>query len=144
MFPTQWNKCWELLEWTESFRIEIREIREKEENRKDFQVSIFASNYVTLGFSCGSVGKKSTYFGRPGFDPWVGRRERLPSIPRVLQFSGLENSMDCIVHGVAKSQTQLSESFYVTLEKSFILGISYWICGIKGLIRSEVFKLVWH
>ena len=25
-----------------------------------------------------------------------------------LQYSGLENSMDCIVHGVAKSQTQLS------------------------------------
>ena len=44
--------------------------------------------------------------GKPGFDPWVGkipwRRERL-------QCSGLENSMDCIVHGVAKSQTRLSE-----------------------------------
>ena len=26
-----------------------------------------------------------------------------------LQYSGLENSMDCIVHGVAKSQTQLSD-----------------------------------
>ena len=26
-----------------------------------------------------------------------------------LQYSGLENSMNCIVHGVAKSQTQLSE-----------------------------------
>ena len=25
-----------------------------------------------------------------------------------LQYSGLENSMDCVVHGVAKSQTQLS------------------------------------
>ena len=25
-----------------------------------------------------------------------------------LQYFGLENSMDCIVHGVAKSQTQLS------------------------------------
>jgi len=25
-----------------------------------------------------------------------------------LQFSGLENSMDCTVHAVAKSQTQLS------------------------------------
>ena len=41
------------------------------------------------------------------FDPWVGkihwRRERLRS-----QYSDLENSMDCIVHGVAKSQTQLS------------------------------------
>ena len=26
-----------------------------------------------------------------------------------LQYSGLENSMDCIVHGVAESQTELSE-----------------------------------
>ena len=26
-----------------------------------------------------------------------------------LQYPGLENSMDCVVHGVAKSQTQLSD-----------------------------------
>ena len=26
-----------------------------------------------------------------------------------LQYSGLDNSMDCTVHGVAKSQTRLSE-----------------------------------
>ena len=26
-----------------------------------------------------------------------------------LQYSGLENSLDCIVHGVAKSQTRLSD-----------------------------------
>ena len=32
-----------------------------------------------------------------------------------LQYSGLENSIDCIVHGVAKSQTQLSDfHFYIT------------------------------
>ena len=31
-----------------------------------------------------------------------------------LQYSGLENSMDCIVHGVAKSQTQLSD-FHLNL-----------------------------
>ena len=33
-----------------------------------------------------------------------------------LQFSGLENSMDCIVHGVTKSQTQLSD-LHFQLEK---------------------------
>ena len=27
----------------------------------------------------------------------------------LLQYSGLENSMDCTVHGVAKSQTRLSD-----------------------------------
>ena len=44
---------------------------------------------------------------RPWLNSWVGkipwRREQIP-----LQCSGLENSMDCIVHGVTKSQTQLS------------------------------------
>ena len=49
---------------------------------------------------------------RPGFNPWVGkiswRRERLS-----LQYSDLENSMDCIVHGVEKSRTQLS-NFHFT------------------------------
>ena len=29
-----------------------------------------------------------------------------------LQYSGLENSMDCIVHGVAKSQTRLSDFLF--------------------------------
>ena len=47
-------------------------------------------------------------WGRPGFDPWVGKipwkRKGYP-----LQYSGLENSMDCIVHKVAKSQTPLSD-----------------------------------
>ena len=26
-----------------------------------------------------------------------------------LQYSGLENTMDCVVHGIAKSQTRLSD-----------------------------------
>ena len=37
---------------------------------------------------------------------------------RPLQYSGLENSMDCIVHGVAKSQKQLSDFHFVS-EQSF-------------------------
>ena len=32
-----------------------------------------------------------------------------------LQYSGLENSMDCIIHGVAKNQTLLSD-FHFTME----------------------------
>ena len=45
---------------------------------------------------------------RPGFNPWVEkipwRRKRLPA-----PVFCLENSLDYIVHGVAKSQTQLSD-----------------------------------
>ena len=45
--------------------------------------------------------------GRPGFNPWVGRSPgEGKGCP--LQYSGLENSMDCVVHGVTKSRTQLS------------------------------------
>ena len=36
------------------------------------------------------------------------------------QFSGLENSMDCIAHGVAKSQTRLSDfHVHVTLDSTY-------------------------
>ena len=30
-----------------------------------------------------------------------------------LQYSGLENSVDCIVHGITKSQTQLSDFHFL-------------------------------
>ena len=32
-----------------------------------------------------------------------------------LQYSGLENSMDCIVHGVAKRQTRLRDFHFTSL-----------------------------
>ena len=46
--------------------------------------------------------------GRPGFDPWVGI---VPGEGKgyPLQYSGLQNSMDCIVYGVTKSETRLSD-----------------------------------
>ena len=58
-----------------------------------------------MGFPCGSAGKESACNAEdlssiPGF-------ERSPGEGKVylLQYSGLENSMNCIVHGVAKSDT---------------------------------------
>ena len=64
--------------------------------------------YYIMGFPCGSAGKESAFSeGDLGSIPGLGRspgeRKGYP-----LQYSGLENSMDCIVHGVAKSQTRLS------------------------------------
>ena len=40
-----------------------------------------------------------------------------------LQYSGLENSMNCIVYGVTKSQTQLSDSLspYIVTGTFFLL-----------------------
>ena len=43
---------------------------------------------------------------RPRCYPWVGK---IPWEGYALQYSGLENTMECIVHGVTKSRTQLSD-----------------------------------
>ena len=61
------------------------------------------------GFPDSSVGKESTCnAGDLGSIPGVGRSpEEGNSDP--LQYSSLENSMACTVHGVTKSQTQLSD-----------------------------------
>ena len=62
-----------------------------------------------LDFPCGSADKESTCnAGDLDSIPGVGRS---PGEGKVypLQYSGLENSMDSIVHGVAKSQTRLSD-----------------------------------
>ena len=59
----------------------------------------------TVGLSCGSAGKESACsVGDLGLIPEL-RRSPGEEKGYPLQYSGLENSMDCIVHGVAKSQT---------------------------------------
>ena len=61
-------------------------------------------------FPDSSVGKVSTCnAGDPGLIPGLGRSPgEGKGYP--LQYSGLENAMDCIVDGVTKSWTQLSDS----------------------------------
>ena len=64
---------------------------------------------VFLGFPCGSAGKESTCSaGDLGPIPGLGRSPG-EGKGSPLQYSCLENYMDCIVHGVAKSQTQLRD-----------------------------------
>ena len=60
---------------------------------------------VFLGFPGGSAGKESTCNARdlgsiPGLGRSPGEGKGYPP-----QHSGLENSKDCVVHGVTKSQT---------------------------------------
>ena len=60
---------------------------------------------VFLGFSSGSAGKETACnAGDLGVGKSPGEGNGYP-----LQYSGLENSVDCIVHGVAKSHTRLSD-----------------------------------
>ena len=60
---------------------------------------------VLLGFPRGSAGKESVgNAGDLGSIPGLGRSP-LEGKGYPLQYSGLENSIDCIVHGVTKSWT---------------------------------------
>ena len=64
---------------------------------------------VFLGFLCGSAGEESTRKeGDLGSIPGLGGSAG-EGKGYLLQYAGLENSMDCTVHGLAKSQTQLSD-----------------------------------
>ena len=61
-----------------------------------------------MGLPFGSAGKESTcntgdMGSIPGLGRSLGEEKGYP-----LQYSGVENSMDCIVHGVAKSWTRLA------------------------------------
>ena len=64
------------------------------------------------GFLCGAAGQEfGCNAGDLGLIPGLGR---FPGKGKgySLQYSGLENFMNCIVHGVAKSQTWLSDFYF--------------------------------
>ena len=71
-------------------------------------VSWYTPTPVFLDFPCGSAGKESVCNAGdlgsiPGLGRCPGEGNGYP-----LQYFGLENSMDCIVHGVTKSRMWLS------------------------------------
>ena len=77
---------------------------------KTFKTSL----QLLAGFPGGSAGEESTCNARVlGSVPGLGR---LPGEEKgyQCQYSGLENSMGCIVHGVTMSQTQLSYFHFFT------------------------------
>ena len=70
---------------------------------------------VFLVFPCGSASKESACNAGdlgliPGLGRSVGERKGYP-----LQYSGLENCMDCIVHGFVTSRTRLSDFHFNAL-----------------------------
>ena len=77
---------------------------------------IWASLVASL--PCGSAGKESTCSARDlGSIPGLGRSPGEGKGYR-LQYSGLENSMDCMVLGVAKSWTRQSDFHFHFLSSS--------------------------
>ena len=70
-----------------------------------FQVTFSPKNHLVHSFPGGSAGKKSAcnegdLGSIPGWERSPGEGKGYP-----LQYSGLENSVDCIVHGVTKIRT---------------------------------------
>ena len=87
-------------------------------------------SFSCLGFPCGSAGTESTRdAGDLGSITGLGRspgeRKDYP-----LQYSGLDNSMDCVVHGVAKSLTWLSDFHFLS-------------CLLEGVLCVCRYRLWW-
>ena len=82
--------------------------------------------HAPVGFPGSSAGKESACnAGDLGSIPGLGRSlEEGKGYP--LQYSGLENSMDCIAHGVAKSQTWLSDFHFYFPSAGGTSSISDW------------------
>ena len=79
-----------------------------------FDIGVAA--YSFLGFCCGSAGKESACnAGDLGSIPGLGRSPgEGKGYP--LQYSGLENSMDCVVHGREESDTTERLSLHTSLQ----------------------------
>ena len=89
---------------------------------------------MTLGFPCGSAGKESACnAGDLGSIPGLGRSPgEGKGYP--LQYSGLENPLDCAVHGVTKSRTRLSDLHFTSLQ----LDLAHFPCVPSGRVLQQV------
>ena len=94
---------------------------------------------VFLGFHGGTAGRESACnVGDLGLIPGLGRSPE-EGKGYLLQYSCLENSMDCRVNGVARRQTRLSD-FTFTKKKIVLLSQSHTaiasiLCFIMHLIH---------
>ena len=93
------------------------------------------------GLPCGSAGKEYTCIARdlgliPALRSSPGDGKGYP-----LQYSGLENSMDCIVHGVTKSWTRLSKFHFHFMSQD----ATCYIRSVKSLVELNPCKqLIFH
>ena len=97
---------------------------------------------VFLGFPCGSAGKESACnAGDPGLIRELGRSPgEGKGYP--LQYSGLENSMDCIGHGVTKNWTWLSDfNFHFHMRSQS--GRGAWYLVILTTFSTLVEMVLW-
>ena len=96
---------------------------------------------VTHYFPCGSAGKESACDAGdlgsiPGLRRSPGKGKGYP-----LQYSGLENSVDCIVCGVAKSRTRLSDSLFTDITNTEPGSLAPWL-SFGVAVREE--QCLWN
>ena len=88
---------------------------------------------VFLGFPGGSDGKESACSaGDLGSIPELGRSRGEGNL-YPLHYYGWKNSMDCVVHGVTKSPTQLSDFCFSSFGSSLLFGL-FFSCSKQGLV----------
>ena len=111
-----------VLNLNEKYQCELHPLNRPRINDHPIAMCILNTQTVVLraclGFPGGWAGKESTcnvgdLSSIPGLGRSPGEGNGYP-----LQYSGLENSMDCIVHGVAKTQTRLSAFYLKVLAES--------------------------
>ena len=95
---------------------------------------------VFLGFLCGSTGKESACNAGdlgliPGLGSSAGEGKGLP-----LQHCGVENSMDCIIHGATKGQTHMSQLSLSSLAQA--LCPKSWVRSVEETRSSYLAKSV--
>ena len=110
--------------WFHALNMEKRSLTISRKTLNDIIIhcSILSPLIVHIGFFGGLDGKESACnAGDPGLIPRLGRSpgegNHYPP-----EYSCLKNSMDCIVHGIAKSRTRLS-NFHLLF--TFILSLFY-------------------
>ena len=93
-------------------------------------------------FPCDSDGKEFTCSaGDLGLIPELGRSPgEGKGYP--VQYSGLENSMDCIVHGVAKSRTRMRNLHFTS--KRLACFVSYWEWWERGATPTSTVQIVFY
>ena len=82
-------------------------------DREFVKESSLVAQLIESSYSAGDLGLI------PGLGRSPGEGKGYP-----LQYSGLENSMDCTAHGVTKSQTRLSDlHFHLAIDTAFVFKI---------------------
>ena len=92
-----------------------------------------------LGFPCGSAGKEpACNAGNLGLIPGLGRS---PGEGKCypLQYSDLENSMDCIVHGVSKVRHDWATFTLLHFSIRFTVKLSVWQ---EGMCLNDLEKFI--